>query len=107
MNGQLEAVCKQRLQHQPKLPMPGFLWSVFGITIDNANKTASLDITDDDTALVSIAKSNDGAEPGTNGKFQVTQSKASSTDTVVSYMIAGTAVYPKAALQPVMAQPVT
>ena len=50
---------------------------------------ASLDITDDDTATVSIAKVNDGAETDTptDGKFRVTQTAASSTDTVLSYTV--------------------
>src|SRR5260370_37628556 len=43
------------------------------------------------SATVSIAKISDAAEPGTNGKFRVTQSAVSSTDTVVSYTVSGTA----------------
>ncbi|MDB5390895.1 MAG: alkaline phosphatase, partial [Planctomycetaceae bacterium] len=38
-----------------------------------------------------IAKIDDGSEPGTNGKFRVTQSAVSSTDTVVAYSVGGTA----------------
>ena len=58
-----------------------------------ANLTASLNITDNDTATVSIAKLLDGAETNTptNGSFRVTQTAASSTDTVVNYTIGGTA----------------
>src|SRR5262249_15597340 len=50
-------------------------------------------ITNDDTGLVSIAKTTDGAEtsPPTKGKFTVTQSGVSAIDTVISYSIAGTA----------------
>src|SRR5688572_16349265 len=36
---------------------------------------------------VSIAKINDAAEPGTNGKFRVTQSAATSTNTTVTYSV--------------------
>src|SRR5207244_645565 len=59
-----------------------------------ANLTATVNITDDDTATVSIAKITDGAETNTPtpGKFRVTQSAVSSTDTVVSYTIGGTAL---------------
>ena len=53
--------------------------------------TASLDITDDDTATVSIAKFSDAAEPTSTGKFRVTQTAVSSTDTIVSYTVGGTA----------------
>ena len=64
-----------------------------GITVDNANKTATVSIADDDTATVSIARIGDGAEAATPvaGKFRVTQSKPSSTDTVLSYTVNGTA----------------
>ncbi|MBT3374776.1 MAG: hypothetical protein HN406_04215, partial [Lentisphaerae bacterium] len=59
------------------------------VSTDNAN----LDITDDDTATVSIARVNDGAEADspTAGKFRVTQTKVSATNTVVSYGVGGTA----------------
>ena len=64
-----------------------------GITVDNANKTDTVSIADDDTATVSIARIGDGAEAATPvaGKFRVTQSKPSSTDTVLSYTVNGTA----------------
>src|SRR5260370_22786177 len=61
-----------------------------GISIAAAN-SATVNITDNDTATVSIAKISDAVEPGTNGKFRVTQSLVSSTDTVVSYTVSGTA----------------
>lgn len=50
-------------------------------------------ITNDDTATVTISKITDGAEANTpsNGKFRVTQSAVSSTDTVINYSISGTA----------------
>ncbi len=64
-----------------------------GISVDNAARTATVSIADDDTATVSIAKVSDGAEAGTpsNGKFRVTQIKASATATVLSYTVNGTA----------------
>ncbi len=65
-----------------------------GITLDDANKTASLNITDNDSAKVSVAKSadGDGSETGPDdGQFTVTLSAASSTDTTVTYTLAGTA----------------
>ena len=64
-----------------------------GITMDDADKTATISIADDDTATVSIAKVSDGAEAAVPvpGKFRVTQTKASSTDTVLSYTVDGTA----------------
>ena len=64
-----------------------------GISLDDANRTATVSIADDDTAMVSIANISDGAEAATPavGKFRVTQSKPSSTDTVLSYTVNGTA----------------
>jgi len=59
-----------------------------------ASGSDSLDITDEDTATVGVAKSSggDGAEPGSDdGEFTVTMTKASSTDTTVSYTVGGTA----------------
>jgi hypothetical protein len=58
-----------------------------------ANLTSTLNITDNDTALVTIAKISDGAEAATptNGKFRVTLSSVSSSPTVVNYTVAGTA----------------
>ena len=49
-------------------------------------------ISDNDTATVSIAKTSDASEPGSNGLFTVTLSNASSTDTVVNFGVSGTAV---------------
>src|SRR5581483_912911 len=57
----------------------------------NLSDTGTGTITDNDSATVSIAKVTDGAEPGTNGRFRVTLSLPSSTDTVVNYTIGGTA----------------
>ncbi len=73
--------------------LDGITGNAPGITIDDANKTATVSIADDDTATISVAKISDGAEAATptNGKFQVTQSQPSSTDTVLTYTVEGTA----------------
>lgn len=53
---------------------------------------ASVTITDNDTATLSVAKITDGAEDGpVDGLFRITQSALSSTDTTVSYSVGGTA----------------
>ncbi len=59
------------------------------VTTDNA----SLNITDNDSATVSITNVNDGDETGTPtaGKFRVTQSAESSMSTVLIYTIGGMA----------------
>ncbi|MDB5336673.1 MAG: hypothetical protein JWN70_2292 [Planctomycetaceae bacterium] len=64
-----------------------------GGRVINVTDTGTGTITDNDTATVSIAKVTDGVESNTptNGKFTVTLSAPSSTDTVVNYTIAGTA----------------
>ena len=48
-------------------------------------------IMENDTAIVSIANTTDGAEPSTNGVMTVTQTAISVSDTVVLYSVAGTA----------------
>ena len=57
------------------------------------NNVATGTITDDDTATVSIAKISDGSEgpPIVNGKFRLTQTAVSSTNTQVTYLVTGTA----------------
>src|SRR5262245_22128 len=47
--------------------------------------TATVNLSDNDSATVSVAKLLDGGEPGTAGSFRVTQTLASATDTVVNY----------------------
>ncbi len=58
------------------------------ISVDTGNDTATVTILDNDTATVSIANANDANETGSvAGKFTVTQSTTSSTDTVVGYSV--------------------
>lgn len=70
------------------------LVSNFGgqVTI-GATGVQALTITDNDTATLALAKTNDGAEAATstNPLFTITQSAVSSTDTVISYSVNGTA----------------
>src|SRR5439155_88346 len=55
--------------------------------------SATLNITDNDTATVSIATTRDGNESGpVSGLFTVSLTQASATDTVISYTVGGTAV---------------
>ena len=63
------------------------------VSIDAANASDTVTISDNETALVSIA-ANDAAaaEPADGGQFTVTQSALSSTDTVISYTVGGDAV---------------
>lgn len=63
-----------------------------GRTIDITD-IATGTIVDDDTAIVSIAKITDGVESNspTDGKFRVSLSAVSTTDTVVNYTVSGTA----------------
>jgi len=53
--------------------------------------SASINILDDDTALVSVTGTTGATEAGGAGVFTVTQTAMSSTDTVVSYTVGGTA----------------
>ena len=63
------------------------------VTLDplTTKLTATVNIADDDSATVSLAKLSDGSESGTHGAFRVTQTQVSSSDTVVNYSIGGTA----------------
>lgn len=62
------------------------------VSVDQAQKQATLSISDNDSAQVRIAKTADGSESGpVNGQFTVTQTAVSSTNTVVSYTVGGTA----------------
>ena len=62
------------------------------LVIDSSNDQASITIADDDSATVSITGSCAGNEAGpTGGVFTVTQSAESSTDTVLTYIVAGSA----------------
>ena len=65
------------------------------ISIDTSNDEVSLDITDNDSATVSIAATDaTGAEtsgPADGGVFTVTQTAVSSTDTVIAYTVTGSA----------------
>ena len=62
------------------------------IAIDSGAATATVTITDDDSALVSIAANDaSAAEPGDDGQFTVTLSTPAGSDTVISYTVSGTA----------------
>src|SRR5205085_1774397 len=49
--------------------------------------TATVTISDNDTATISIGATTSAVEPTTTGKFTVTQTNPSSTDTVLSYTV--------------------
>ena len=54
--------------------------------------SAQVDIADNDAATVTIAATDaTAAEPADDGRFTVTLSQASATDTVIDYSITGTA----------------
>ena len=54
--------------------------------------SAQVDIADNDAATVTIAATDaSAAEPADDGRFTVTLSQASATDTVIDYSITGTA----------------
>ncbi|WP_316801641.1 Calx-beta domain-containing protein [Pedobacter frigidisoli] len=52
---------------------------------------ATINITDNTTALVTVAATADGAEPNTAGEFTFTLSNVSTTPTVITYTVSGTA----------------
>ncbi|MBB6236584.1 putative repeat protein (TIGR01451 family), partial [Pedobacter sp. AK013] len=56
-----------------------------------SNTPATINITDNTTATVTVAATKDGAEPGTAGEFTFTLSNVSTTDTQITYSVGGTA----------------
>ncbi len=63
-----------------------------GITIDAAANDATVNIIDNDSAVVSIAATTNGAEQGpVDGIFTVTQSAVAANDTIIAYAVSGTA----------------
>jgi len=56
--------------------LTGITASSPGVSIDLANDTATVNITDNDSALVSIAATTQAAEPATNGLFTVNPAQA-------------------------------
>ena len=67
--------------------------SLPAITLHPEQQAATVDILDDDEAMVAIVKLADGAEtdPPTPGRFRVTQTKPAAGDTVLTYTLDGTA----------------
>ena len=63
-----------------------------GISIDNANANATINILDNDSATVSIAGTTDGNETGPDdGVFTVTQTALAANDTEIDYTVTGSA----------------
>ncbi|SDD06044.1 Calx-beta domain-containing protein [Pedobacter soli] len=61
------------------------------VTPTPANKTATINITDNTTATVTVAATTNGAEPNTQGLFTFTLSNVSTTDTQIAYTVTGSA----------------
>ena len=63
-----------------------------GITLDSGADTATINLADADTATVSIVATTDANEAGpVDGQFTITQTAASTSATVVTYTVAGSA----------------
>ena len=63
-----------------------------GASVGLGNSLVTTTIVDNDAAVVSIAATANGDEAGADGEFTVTISQTSSTDTVIDYTVAGSAV---------------
>ena len=63
-----------------------------GLATLGATLIATNTIADNDSATVTIANTTDAAEPSTNGEMTLTQTAVSSQDTVLSYLVSGTAI---------------
>ncbi|WP_421939882.1 Calx-beta domain-containing protein [Pedobacter sp.] len=61
-----------------------------GISVTPA--TATVNIADNDTATITVVATTNAAEPGTNGLFTFTMSKASTTATTVNFTVSGSAI---------------
>ncbi|AHM61123.1 hypothetical protein D770_14345 [Flammeovirgaceae bacterium 311] len=63
-----------------------------GITLDNAKKTATLNIEDDDEyVFLSVAVDKDAAEDAEDGAFIISSSVVRTTDLTIGYTLSGTA----------------
>ncbi len=65
--------------------------STSNASVSGSATPATVTITSEDTALISVAKTADASEPSTDGAFTVTMSAPSSTDTTVTYTFGGDA----------------
>ena len=75
-----------------EITLTGITASDAGVTIDGTNDNATINIADGDAATVSIAGTTDADEAGpVDGVFTLTQTTAATSDTVITYTIAGTA----------------
>ena len=62
------------------------------VSVDTSSSQATVTISDDDSSLVSVlANDNTASEPSDDGQFTVSLSELSTTDTLVSYAVSGTA----------------
>ena len=77
---------------EPNESFTATLTSISGNTVTISNATATATIVDNDAATVSIAAGVNGSENGpANGTFIVSLSNPSSTDTQITYTVAGSA----------------
>ena len=77
---------------EPNETFTATLTSISGNTVTISNATATATIVDNDAATVSIAAGGNGSENGqVNGTFLVSLSNPSSTDTQITFTVAGTA----------------
>ena len=63
-----------------------------GLATLGATLIATNTIADNDAATVTIANTTNAAEPATNGVMTLTQTAVSSQNTVISYLVSGTAI---------------
>ncbi len=62
------------------------------VSVDTSSDVATVNLSDDDTAFLSIIADDPSAgEPGDNGRFIVSLSNPSDTDTIISYAFSGDA----------------
>ncbi|WP_443943537.1 Calx-beta domain-containing protein [Pedobacter sp. AW1-32] len=77
---------------EPSETFSATLSNIQGGLVTIATATATVTITDNDSSVASIAAGTNGNETGpTNGTFIITLSNPSSTDTQITYTLAGTA----------------
>ena len=75
-----------------EITLDGISSSDPGVSIDNGNKNATINILDNDSATVSIAGVTDGNEAGpVDGVFTVTMTTAAAIDTEIDYTVTGSA----------------
>jgi gliding motility-associated-like protein len=63
-----------------------------GVLLDEARNSALVYIVDNESAVLSVEKKSDAAEPGQNGSFLISSTNALNEDLIIKFTLSGTAI---------------